>query len=304
MLSITDFPSVSRALYFRYDELPKRWAELHSLFSKEEVSSGALDRFAADTKAPAGSRPIDNEFLDEIRRWRKGLASDIARNNGDLDIVELNGVVQQLIDRLILLLIAEARGLEPIRGLSRAIEGPGIHYGRLLGLFRRADARYNSGLFHMSERDERPGDTDYGSSVLVVSNESLEYVIERMYYPHPYEFVAMPADILGRIYEQFLGEQIFMDDERNVVVDVKAEVRKAGGVYYTPEPIVNYIVEQTIGPLLEGKRPQDVAKLRIIDPSFMRKPGLSCETDQYIEWSVPRESCEASGEEKLYVGMG
>ncbi|MFI8696799.1 Eco57I restriction-modification methylase domain-containing protein [Dietzia maris] len=284
MPNITDSPSVSRTLYFRFDELPERWTELHSLFSKEAVSSGALDRFAADTKAPAGSRPIDDAFLDEIRRWRTSLASDIARNNVDLDIIELNEVVQQLIDRLIFLRIAEARGLEPVRGLLRAIEGSGDHYNRLLGLFRRADDRYNSGLFHMSERDELRGDPDLRSSVLVVSNEPLETIIERMYYPHPYEFAALPADILGRIYEQFLGEQIFMDDDRNVVVDLKIEVRKAGGVYYTPEPIVNYIVEQSIGPLLEGKRPQEVAKLRIVDPACGSGSFLIAAYQYLIDW--------------------
>src|SRR5699024_7456440 len=50
-------------------------------------------------------------------------------------------------------------------------------------------------------------------------------------------------------------------------VDVKPDVRKAGGIYYTPVPVVEYIVEQTIGPLLKGKEPKDVAKLRIVDPA-------------------------------------
>lgn len=284
MPSITDSPSVSRILYFRFDELPVRWSELHSLFSKDAVSSGAIDKFAADTKAPAGAKPIDDAFLDEIRRWRISLAHDIAQNNLDLDVVELNEVVQQLIDRLIFLRIAEARGLEPIGGLLRALDGPGDHYSQLLGLFRRADDRYNSGLFHMSERDELRGDPDVRSIGLVVSNEPLVDIIKRMYYPNPYEFAALPADILGRIYEQFLGEQIFMDDDRNVIVDLKIEVRKAGGVYYTPEPIVNYIVEQTIGPLLEGKRPQEVAKLHIVDPACGSGSFLIAAYQYLIDW--------------------
>jgi type I restriction-modification system DNA methylase subunit len=44
-------------------------------------------------------------------------------------------------------------------------------------------------------------------------------------------------------------------------------VRKAGGVYYTPEYIVDYIVAQTVGRLIEGRSPEDIASLRIVDPA-------------------------------------
>ena len=42
-------------------------------------------------------------------------------------------------------------------------------------------------------------------------------------------------------------------------VDDKPEVKKAGGVYYTPTYIVDYIVEQTLGKLVEGKEAHEVA---------------------------------------------
>jgi hypothetical protein len=51
-------------------------------------------------------------------------------------------------------------------------------------------------------------------------------------------------------------------------VEYKPEVKKAGGVYYTPKYIVDYIVEHTVGKLLaECKTPTDAAKLRILDPA-------------------------------------
>jgi SAM-dependent methyltransferase len=43
--------------------------------------------------------------------------------------------------------------------------------------------------------------------------------------------------------------------------------RKAAGAYYTPEPIVDYVVAQTLGPLVAGKQPREVARLRILDPA-------------------------------------
>ena len=70
----------------------------------------------------------------------------------------------------------------------------------------------------------------------------------------PYDFNAIPLHILGAIYERFLGKVIVATDKR-ARVEEKPEVRKAGGVYYTPEYIVRYIVANTVGKLIEGKTP-------------------------------------------------
>ena len=69
-----------------------------------------------------------------------------------------------------------------------------------------------------------------------------------MCYPvSPFQFDVIEPEILGRIYEKFLGSKIRLTDAHQVKIEEKIEVRKAGGVYYTPEYIVNYIVENTVG---------------------------------------------------------
>ena len=75
------------------------------------------------------------------------------------------------------------------------------------------------------------------------------------------------ADILGNVYEHFLGSVIRLTPGHRAEVEQKPEVRKAGGVYYTPKYIVDYIVEHTVGALCEGKTPGEIAKLRILDPA-------------------------------------
>src|ERR1035437_6661126 len=80
----------------------------------------------------------------------------------------------------------------------------------------------------------------------------------------PYNFDAIPIHILGSIYERFLGKVVNATDKR-VTIEEKPEVRKAGGVYYTPQYIVNYIVDHTIGKLVEGKTPKEIAKMRFAD---------------------------------------
>jgi hypothetical protein len=96
----------------------------------------------------------------------------------------------------------------------------------------------------------------------------LSGIIGNLYYPDsPYEFSVFPADILGQVYEQFLGKVIRLTAGHRAKVEEKPEVKKAGGVFYTPTYIVEYIVKQTVGTLVSGKDPKDVAAIRVLDPA-------------------------------------
>jgi hypothetical protein len=77
----------------------------------------------------------------------------------------------------------------------------------------------------------------------------------------------MPAEILGNVYEQFLGKVIRLTASHQAKVEEKPEVKKAGGVYYTPSYIVDYIVKNTVGKLCEGKTPKQIEKIKILDPA-------------------------------------
>lgn len=128
MPQLTDSTAEDRILYFSYDQLADRWGDLVALFGKQQVAAGSIEAYAAETKAPRQSKPIDDAFLTEIRQWRTSLAVDIAKHNRNLDVYDLNHVVQQLIDRLIFLRIAEARGLEPVNALKDALNRPRGYY--------------------------------------------------------------------------------------------------------------------------------------------------------------------------------
>ena len=67
----------------------------------------------------------------------------------------------------------------------------------------------------------------------------------------------MPIEVLVSIYEKFLGKMIRLTASHQAKVEEKPEVRKAGGVYYTPQYIVDYIVENTVGEKLKGRKPDD-----------------------------------------------
>ena len=261
-----DAAKTARLDHFKYTEYADKWEEIAARFSHEAVLSGAFDRYAEQARDKRISVPVDVAFLAEISGWREKLARNIVQNNPGLGPRELNYAVQMIIDRLIFLRISEDRGVEPEFLLQPLMNRGGPVYPRLLDIFHRADARYNSGLFHFKTEPGREGPDDV-TPRLTIDDRPLREIIASVYYPEsPFEFSVFPADILGQVYEQFLGKVIHVSG-RTAEVEDKPEVKKAGGVYYTPTYIVRYIVENTVGTLVEGKTPAQVAKLTVLDPA-------------------------------------
>ena len=195
------------------------------------------------------------------------LARNIAINNPKLSQRELNFAVQRTIDRIIFLRICEDRGIELYGSLMALLNGDNV-YKRIRHNFQNADEIYNSGLFHFRDEKGRAEPPDTLTLSLTIDDKPLKEIIENLYYPEsPYEFSVLPADILGQVYEQFLGKVIRLTAGHQAKVEDKPEVKKAGGVFYTPTYIVDYIVKNTVGKLVEGKTPKQIEKLKILDPA-------------------------------------
>src|SRR3990167_5262370 len=218
-------------------------------------------------------------------------------------------------------------------------------YTRLCEMFHRADERYNSGLFHFQKDKGRAESPDTLTLNLTIDDSVLKNIIKNLYYPDsPYEFSVLSADILGQVYEQFLGKVIRLTAGHRAVVEEKPEVRKAGGVYYTPTYIVDYIVKNTVrkflecglqnderikiplskggagvvkSPLTKGEmgvvnpqNPKSVSKLKILDPacgsgSFLLG-AYTYLLDWHRDWYVAdsREKWATGRSPVLYQGMG
>src|SRR5205809_1657637 len=246
-----DSAAVARILFIPYGEYAERWDEIASVFSRDAVLKGSFDKYAESNKAKRGTADVDDEFLKTIEGWRADLARNLALRNPKLTQRELNFAVQRIIDRIIFLRICEGRSIEEYGRLQALTNGDRI-YPRLAQQFEQADDRYNSGLFHFKAekgRHEAPDELTLG---LDLDDKLLRDILKSLYYPDsPYVFSALAADILGQVYEQFLGKVIRLTEGHRAVVEEKPEVKKAGGVYYTPTYIVDYIVRNTVGKLLE-----------------------------------------------------
>ncbi len=262
-----DNAATARIAYFTFKEYPEKWDWIESIFSQKSILRGSFDKFVEGTKGKKGTATVDEAILAEIEEWRDLLAKNIAIRNTALSVEELNVAVQKTIDRILFLRICEDRGIEEYGCLQKLLEGQDV-YQRLLTQFYRADTRYNSGIFHFNTEagwDEMPDTLTPGISI---DDVVLKKIIKRLYYPEsPYEFSVISPIILGQVYEQFLGKVIRLTAGHQAKVEYKPEVKKVGGVYYTPQYIVDYIVSHTVGELVKEQTPREVGKLRVLDPA-------------------------------------
>ncbi len=321
----TDKASFARVLYINHTEYAQRWDEIAQIFSRDAVLKGSFDKYAESGKAKKGTTEVDTAFLSEIESWRDVLARSLAIRNTNLTQKELNFAVQRTIDRIIFLRICEDRGIERYGRLMALLNGDGV-YARLCELFRRADERYNSGLFHFQTEKGRSELPDTVTPNLDVDDKPLKEIIRNLYYPDsPYEFSVLSADILGQVYEQFLGKVIRLTAGHRAVVEDKPEVKKAGGVYYTPTYIVDYIVKNTVGKLLKPEiqnpesetrnqkletqnpkskiketTPKDVSKIRVLDPACGSGSFLLGAYQYLLDWH--RDWYVANAPEKWATG--
>ena len=303
-----DTPQTALLDFFTYDQYEESWDVISSRFSREAVLNGSLDKYAEETKRKRGTRTVDDAFLKEIEGWRSTLAKDLAAQN-DLNQRQLNYAVQMIIDRLIFLRMTEDRGIEDYQRLYNVVEGVEV-YRRLCDVFKDADDRYNSGLFHFRNERGREEEPDQLTLGLNVDDDLLRKIVRGLYYPEsPYEFSVLPVDVLGQVYEQFLGSVIRLEGGHKAEVEQKPEVRKAGGVYYTPTYIVDYIVERTVGKLLEGKRPGPrggVSRLKVVDPACGSGSFLIGAYRYLLDWHRDRylEDGPEKWTKQLYQGTG
>jgi len=232
-------------------------------FSKERVLAGSLEAMLPRDRRTQRLRiPVDTAFLDEMTGWREELAKNVYKNNSDLTARQLNEIVQRLLDRIVFIRIAEDRRVIEKNQLRDVVEewkarGGKFHIFEWLNdLFHRINEDFNGEIFkpHLSEE-------------IKIDSEVLAHIIERLYPPKsPYRFDVIGVELLGSIYERYLGKTI-RPTAKQVRVEDKPEVRKAGGVYYTPEYIVNYIVQNTVGKVIAGKSPKQIENIRILDPA-------------------------------------
>ncbi|MCX6897794.1 MAG: N-6 DNA methylase [Verrucomicrobia bacterium] len=246
---------------------PEKFKQIYWLFSREAVAGGSLEKRAAELPKPRGigakrgmfpsaAKPVDEDFLETLDEHRTDLARAFKSKNPRLDSESLTELAQRTLDRLVFLRFLEDKGIEAQRLVER-FGAKGKAWEDFVAASRRLDGIYNGIVFKEHAILDKPG--------FRVDEDIFGGICERLTAATtPYDFNFIPIHILGSIYERFLGKVIVATDKR-VRVEEKPEVRKAGGVYYTPEYIVRYIVENTVGKLIASKKPEQIAEMHFAD---------------------------------------
>ena len=247
-------------------------------------------------------KQITDNFYADYSTFKRSLFEDMIEKNPQTDKLVLFKKTQKILDRILFVLFCEDRGLLPANSVMGIIGDyqklKEMGYGQPLysvfkTYFDRIDKgyksesdssknifAYNGGLF---KPDETLDNLTVGDDVLFIHSKRLA----------DYDFESqISVDILGRIFENSLTEieevQKEIEAEKS---GEKVEInnigkRKKDGVFYTPEYITKYIVENTIGKLCEQQR----TKLNISDEEVAKaqtkkqKDTLNATLHEYQKW--------------------
>lgn len=310
-------PAIGRIprLCLKHEQYEENFDLLYDTLSRDAVIAGSIEKLLAEELAATvrqrgqverdlfkarGAVAVDADFLASLTKWRADLAQELARRNDFRDGAELTEAVQRFLDRLVFARVAEDRGIERVDTLAKAVdrwERDGKRkplYGYLIELFGRLAVQFNGGLYSPHPlSDEATFEDDAGLAALVKS----------LYFPEAaYRFDVMPVELLGSVYEQFLGSVVrITDGGHRAKVEEKPEVRHAGGVYYTPTYIVDAIVHRTLAPLLKDATSEKALQLKILDPACGSGSFLLGAFQYLMDWHL-RYYAKSQNPPKSYPG--
>lgn len=248
--------AVARYRIFHFTEYVSRYDEIIALISRDVVYSGEFDRYLDDNFPASGGekQQVDTLFLKQINEWRVSLSNELYRRGGRYQSLEvLNDVVQEFINQIVFLRICEDKNLPLYHKLQDTVSAPDQLQAKLEELFRSADHRYNSGMFSGED------------IVFDLSSTVISEMIKGLYYPQsPYLFNIIEPNLLGKIYEMFLTEQLVVLPDSTIGLGKKKDCVNRS-VVTTPTEIVKYMVEKTLSRACDGKTPAEILDIHIAD---------------------------------------
>ena len=278
-------------LYFeiKHTEYANRFDQLWQL-SKEMFKNDIIDRKAEKVGKKLQKVSVTASLYKDFNECRNKLTTAFRVWNERLDPDILDEGVQKLLDRLIFIRVAEDRGIEPatlqplLRAWKSNPKGNQVpFYASIVSKFRELDSIYNSNLFSFHPFEEWE---EYDN----VTEDVINMLYGKPGY-YEYDFKAMSADVLGAVYENYLGYRL-SQSKKKVAINKDEKKRKEHGIYYTPAYIVDYIVQHALKPVLDRCRGiEDLKKIRILDPacgsgSFLIK-AADLIADRYRYFNAP-----------------
>jgi type I restriction-modification system DNA methylase subunit len=251
-----------------YEEFKK----LHLLISFESIKTDIPLKLKEKTSN--FEQNISKELYKDFSVFRNGLFENIVNKNPDIEKSTLLRLTQKLCDRIIFILFAEDRGLLTLNTINEirnrhSQDGFGdrsmYDYYKLYfnaineGNERLNIPKYNGGLFSKDELLDS----------LKIDDNFLDMKAQKL---SDYDFESeISVNILGHIFEQSLTDlEELQANIENTDFDKTKSKRKKDGVFYTPEYITKYIVDNTLGKMCNEKR-EELNLLNITAPVNLKK---------------------------------
>ena len=281
------------------------------LLSKESVVSGQLERELAMEGAIPPSIPIEQRLFGQLRDWREDLFNEINQYNRSLSLATVDETIQRLFNRLIFIRTAEDRDIEERKLLAALRQYRDGNLQSLLdevrSIFEYYDQYYDSELF-------APHLLDNTSNQIYIEDPTFGDIIQGLYEVPgglvTYDFAAIDADILGAVYEQYLGHVTQMVRRRAGEIQLRMELgsteqqaweeiaqviarpsgRRKQGIYYTPKWVTDYIVGETVGKFAKenSETPESIHEVKILDMSSGSGSFLIRAYDELLRWHSER----------------
>ena len=254
---------------FDLDE--ERFTLLYTLLNQESIFADVP--FTLKNQSKLQEENISNELYKKYATLRTNLFENIVQNNPGIDKHILLEKTQTILDRMVFIFFGEDRGILPpntIRAIVDHHEGDiesrelwyfyKIYFSAInKGNVKLKIPEYNGGLFA----------TDALLDSLVIDKDVLDTSPLSL---SAYDFNSdIDVNILGHIFENSLNDiEEIKACIADVDFDIKQSKRKKDGIFYTPEYITKYIVDNTLGVLCQAKK--EVLGLEEVDIFIPKNP--------------------------------
>jgi len=247
-----DLVTKSRINIYHYTEYESAFEKIKKQLSHQVVYNGEFDETWIDIEEQLKLSSVDSLFLSQINEWRIILGKEIYSHKPDVSIEELNDIVQSYINSIIFLRVCEDRNLEAYKTLLNFADKN--DFNSLIKKFKEADKKYNAGLFNHPLTKE------------IISNNSSAFwtIIEHLYFPESsYSFSVFSSDILGNIYEIFLGEQLSIENDGILIKKKPDNIDR--DIVTTPVFIIQDILRQTVVKHCKNKTDKEILNSSFAD---------------------------------------
>lgn len=250
-----DKPADVGVIQIDINDYLEKFDVINAHLDRMSVYWGQLDRLYSVHKTE-GYKTVDVFFNEMLSEFRLELSNSIYKNNLSmkLSIEQLNYYVQLIIDRIIFIRVCESKGIEEKELLKSYVE---------YGFWEKFKESCYTQFYHHYDGAMFTNNDDVLKR-LIIDNKVFDKFIEKLYYPYPYKFDAIPVYVIAKVYEEFLAYSL---TEKNgiIVAELKKEYVKTNGVIPTNASVSKMICDEALD-LSEIINVEDIFNMKILDP--------------------------------------